>query len=88
MQRDPGKDDASAAATTEASGGRKEDQIVAGDDAACKRRANLIAHAALAGIVVTPQADGSFLLRRWSLSREVGDVDELEQALRLQGVRL
>lgn len=76
-------------AATGRDGGTAEETtpILGADDAARKRRATLIAKAALAGITVTPQTDGSYLIRRWSLSREVADLDELDRALRLQGVK-
>jgi hypothetical protein len=57
----------------------------ADDDARRERQSTLIAQAAIAGIVVSPRDDGSFILRHWAYSRRASDLDELEQALRLQG---
>ena len=51
-----------------------------------KRQATLVAKAALAGIAVTAQADGTYLMRRWAFCREVASLDELERTLRMQGV--
>lgn len=57
--------------------------------ALAKRQATAQARAALIGAVVTPTHDDrgrpSWLLSRWSLTREFHDLDELDQLLDRMG---
>ena len=50
-----------------------------------KRLANLQAKAALLGVELLAMADGTFVLGRWNLTRELPDLEAVEAALLQMG---
>lgn len=62
------------------------DQVVeASAVSGTKATTTLIARAALAGVELVHQADGTFIARRWGLVKPLGDAAAVEQFLRRIG---
>jgi hypothetical protein len=67
--------------------GTQDSPILPTDHVARKRLATLQALGAMRGIEVRDLGADVYLITRWSFARDVHGLDELEQVLRLQGVR-
>ena len=53
----------------------------------CKRRANIAAHLALRGFALHVTADGSYIIARWNLARELPSLDAVADFARKVGAQ-